>query len=64
MEQPQTLKKYFKNDKDMIILQDNTNTDIWYKKPKLQGQSHTINDRSAPQIHTTLVPMVGDGNVS
>ena len=46
------------------MLQDNTNTDIWYKKPKPHGQSCTINNRSAHQIHTTLVPTVGDGNVS
>ena len=27
-----TVKKYIKNDKDMIMLQDIRNTDIWYKK--------------------------------
>ena len=48
----------------MIMLQDNINTDMWYKKPKPLGQSRTINDRSALQICTVLVPMVGDGNVS
>ena len=48
----------------MIMLQDNTNTGIWYKKPQLHGQSRTINDRSAHQICMTLVPMVGDGNIS
>ena len=29
-----TVKKYINNDKDMKMLQDNTNTDIWYKKTK------------------------------
>ena len=51
-----TVKKYIKNDKDMIMLQDNTNTDIWYKKPKPHSQSCTINDRSAPQIRTVPGP--------
>ena len=65
VEQPQTLsKKYIKIDKDMIMLQDNAKTVIKYKKPKPHGQSHTVSNRSAHQIRTTPVPMVGDGNVS
>ena len=58
------MKKYIKIDKDMIMLQDNANTDIWYKKPKPHGQSRTVTNRSAHQIRMTPVPMVGDGNVS
>ena len=48
----------------MIMLQDNVKTDIKYKKPKPHGQSHTVFNRSAHQIHTTPVTMVRDGNVS
>ena len=59
-----TVKKYFKIDKDMIILQANTKTHIWYKKPKPHGRSRTGNIRSAHQIRTTPVPTVRDGNVS
>ena len=59
-----TVKKYIKIDKNMIMLQDNTNTDMWYKKLKPHGQSCTINNRSALQIRMALVPTVRDGNVS
>ena len=59
-----TVKKYFKIDKDIIMLQDNTNTDILYKEPKPHSQSRTVTNKSAHQIRTTPVPTVGDGNVS
>ena len=65
VEQPQTLsKRYIKMDKDIIILQDSTKTHIWYIKTKLHNQSRMVTNRSAHQIRTTPVPMVGDGNVS
>ena len=36
------------------MLQDNTNTDILYKKPKPHGQSRTETNRSAHQIRMRL----------
>ena len=59
-----TVKKYIKMDKDIIILQDSTKTHIWYIKTKPHNQSCMVTNRSAHQIRTTQVPTVGDGNVS
>ena len=59
-----TVKKYIKIDKDIIILQDSTKTYIWYIQTKLHDQSHMVTNRSTHQIRTTPVPTVGDGNVS
>ena len=59
------MKKYFEIDKDMIMLQDNTNTDILYKKTEAaRPEPHGNQQIRTPDPHETPAPTVGDGNIS